>query len=195
MLADHRAFGSLDGTGLPCDRWRLRNSRNGRSPMKQMPVLSGLSNTGRPAAWASRRTSSLRSSPSGKQSLRQRGGRHAVQEIALVLGAVRRLQQPCAVGAVLQPGVVSGGDPRGAQPLHVFQANAEFDFPVAEHVRIGRAAGGVFAQKVGEHALAVLGRKAHPVQGDAPRCRTPCARPGNRRRWCNSRPRHRPSWT
>src|SRR5438309_843302 len=29
-------------------RKRVRNARNGRSPMKQIPVLSGLSNTGSP---------------------------------------------------------------------------------------------------------------------------------------------------
>src|SRR5438477_651329 len=37
-------------------RKRVRNARNGRSPMKQMPVLAGLANTGRPERRALQRT-------------------------------------------------------------------------------------------------------------------------------------------
>ncbi len=49
--------------------WR-RNSANGRSPMKQMPVLSFFSATGRPALRAISRTSDLSRSPSGNSTSR-----------------------------------------------------------------------------------------------------------------------------
>ncbi|CFN64190.1 Uncharacterised protein [Bordetella pertussis] len=45
----------------------MRNSRNGRSPMKQMPVESFLAALCSPISWAMRRTSVLRSSPSGNR--------------------------------------------------------------------------------------------------------------------------------
>ena len=57
--------------------------------MKQMPVLSGLSNTGRPACRARSRTSALSSSPSGISVAAELLGVDRVQEIALVLGARR----------------------------------------------------------------------------------------------------------
>ncbi len=56
--AEMLARGGFDRAGVSSMYWR-RNSRNGRSPMKQMPVLSGLSNTGRPAQRARSRTCAL----------------------------------------------------------------------------------------------------------------------------------------
>ncbi len=141
--------GGLDGPGSVRRCW-LKNSWNGRSPMKQMPVLSGLSNTGRPAACAMRAHLRLVQAADGKQRLGQGRDGDAVQEVALILGGIRRLQQvrirPLTCRTLR---VVAGGDPRGAQALHVFQTDAELDLSIAKHVRIRRAAGRIFAQEVG----------------------------------------------
>ena len=64
--------------------------------------------------------------------------------------------------------IVAGGDPGGAQALHVIQADAEFDFAIAEHIRIRRAARGVLAQEVTEDPLAVFGGKTYPMQMRCP---------------------------
>ena len=88
--------------GLPWSRWdpagpagnAARNSANGRSPMKQMPVLSRLSCTGSARSWAMRRTSALGRWPMGNRVRASSVARHRVQEIGLVLVAVGRAQQP-----------------------------------------------------------------------------------------------------
>ena len=54
-------------------------------------------------------------------------------------------------------GVVAGGDFFGAQAHGVVQKGLELDFGVAQHVRVGRAAGLIFAQKLGKHAVFVVG--------------------------------------
>ena len=148
MLAEDPPVGSLDRPGVGAKICRLKNSWNGRSPMKQMPVLSGLSNTGRPAACAMRRTSLLCRSPRGNRVFASAPAGDAVQKIALILCRVARLEQFRAAAGMDDPRVVAGGDPCGAQALHVIQANAEFDFSIAQHIRIRRAAGRVFAQEM-----------------------------------------------
>ena len=70
-----------------------------------------------------------------------------MQKIALILGSVRRFQKLAVLAPCAQACVVAGGDPGGTQALHVVQADAELDLAIAEHVRIGRAARGVFAQE------------------------------------------------
>src|ERR1700685_1307816 len=99
-----------------------------------------------------------------KEGAGERGPRHAVQEIALILGAVGRLQQLRAVGRVPQPGVVAGGDPRRAQAVRVVEADPKLDFAIAQHVRIRGAARRVFAQEMREDTFAVLGGKTHSMQ-------------------------------
>jgi hypothetical protein len=47
------------------------------------------------------------------------------------------------------------------------EEGAKLDLGVAQHVGVGRAAGGVLAQELGEHALLVLGRKVHRLELDA----------------------------
>ncbi len=104
-----------------------------------------------------------------KQGVRECLGRDAVQEIALILGRVASLEEPGAAGPLLEACVMAGGDALGAEAVHVIQAHAELDLPVAEHIRVGRSAGRVFAQETGEHTLAVLGGEAHPMQRDGQR--------------------------
>jgi hypothetical protein len=65
-----------------------------------------------------------------------------------------------AGGRVLaHAGVVAGGDFLGAQAHRVVQKGLELDFGIAQDVGVGRAARLVFAQKLGEHAVLVVGRK------------------------------------
>src|SRR5882757_9713394 len=92
--------------------------------------------------------------------------RHRVQEVALVLGGVSRLAQLDPVGGRHEPRVVPRRKARGAEPPHVVQGHAEFDFTVTEHVRIGRAASALLAQEVLEHTLPILGRETHSMQRD-----------------------------
>jgi hypothetical protein len=49
----------------------------------------------------------------------------------------------------------------------MIEERAKLDLAVAQHIGIGRAAGFVFAQKMGEHALAILGGEVHRVELDA----------------------------
>jgi hypothetical protein len=91
----------------------------------------------------------------------------AVQEVALVLVGIARLEQLRAVGRVFEARVVAGGEAPRAEPRRVVEAHAELDLAVAEHVRVGRAAGAVLGEEVVEHALAVVLGEAHAVQRDA----------------------------
>ena len=61
---------------------------------------------------------------------------------------------------------MAGGKVGRAQAPRLGEADAEFDLAVAQHVRVGRATGGVLAQEVREDPLAVLAGEACPVQGD-----------------------------
>ena len=65
------------------------------------------------------------------------------------------------------PGVVAGGNFLGAQAHGVVQKSLELDFGVAQDVGVGRAAGLVFAQELGEHAVFVVGGKVDMLDLDA----------------------------
>ncbi len=65
--------------------------------MKQMPVLSGLSNTGKPGRMRTPAHLGLAHFADRKQGVRERRRRDPVQKIALILGAIRRFQQLQAV--------------------------------------------------------------------------------------------------
>ena len=106
-----------------------------------------------------------------EQRLRQLCLIEAVQEVALVLGAVLGLEQLVVDTTVVLPaphlGVVTGGDALGAQPHGVIEKAAELDLGIAQDVRVGRAPGLVLAQKIGEDALLVLLRKIDHLEVDA----------------------------
>jgi len=61
---------------------------------------------------------------------------------------------------------MAGGDPGGTETVHVVQTDAELDFAITEHVRVGRSSRGVFAQEVTEDPLAILLGEARPMQGN-----------------------------
>ncbi|CFO27059.1 Uncharacterised protein [Bordetella pertussis] len=106
-----------------------------------------------------------------KQGARQLHLVEAMQEIALVLGVVQGLEQLVArPGRRLDgahPGIVPGGDMLGAQRHGVVQEGLELDLGVAQHVGIGRAAGRVLAQELGEHPVLVFGGKIDVFELDA----------------------------
>ena len=97
-----------------------------------------------------------------------------MQEITLILGRVESAQQfvPLAlrgqsIGNRTHPCVVAGGDVLGAHADRVIEEGLELDLGVAQHIRVGRAAGRVLAQEFGEHAIAVFGREIDRVDVDA----------------------------
>ncbi len=112
---------------------------NGRSPMKQMPVLSGLLNTGSPARCASARTSCLGQRADRKQHLRKLSALDPAQEIGLVFRRIGAAQQSGSIVARFEPRVVAGGEVGGAQAPRVVKADAELDLAIAQYIGVGRA--------------------------------------------------------
>ena len=103
---------------------------------------------------------------------REGGGRQLllaqlVQEIALVLARVARPQQPPAAAFAVDAGVVAGGNALGTQLARRVQEVLELDLAVAQHVRVGGAAGGVLGQEVLEHVLPVLAGEIAEMDRDA----------------------------
>ena len=91
---------------------------------------------------------------------------NGVQEVALILAGIPRFVQLDAARAVHEPRVVPSREVGRTEPPHILQGHAELDLPVAQHVRIGRSACALLAQKVLEDTLPVLGGEAHPMQTD-----------------------------
>ena len=60
-------------------------------------------------------------------------------------------------------GIMAGGDGFRALCQCIIQKTFEFDFGVAQHIGIGRAAGTVFLQKISKYFVFVLGGKIHNV--------------------------------
>jgi hypothetical protein len=90
-----------------------------------------------------------------------------VQEVALVLAGIDAAQQVPAAAALLDARVVAGGDLLGAQRARGIDEMLELDLAVAQHVRIGRAPGGVLGQEVGEYPVPVLLREIAEMEGNA----------------------------
>ncbi|MPM81745.1 hypothetical protein SDC9_128802 [bioreactor metagenome] len=88
------------------------------------------------------------------------------EEIRLILARVECAHQLDPV-ALVQPRVVAGcqrARPRGHREI---QKRLELDFAVAEHVRIRRPPAGIFLQKIGKYAVAILPRKVHRIVGNS----------------------------
>lgn len=84
-----------------------------------------------------------------------------MQEVALVLGVVDGFQQFMAAGGgvVAHARIVAGGDQVRAQVHGVVEEGLELDLRIAQNVRVRGAAGLVFAQELGKHAVLVFGGK------------------------------------
>ena len=82
-----------------------------------------------------------------------------MQEVALVLAAIDRTQQPECAHPLIDAGVMAGGNGIGTQLVRGIEKMLELDLAVAQHVRVGGAASGVFGQKILEHAFPIFLRK------------------------------------
>ena len=140
--------------------------------MKQMPVESRLAAFGSADLGGDAAHLRLLEFADGEERLRQLRLVQAVQEIALVLAGIAAAQELEAGAAVrlsnfADTGVVAGGDAVGAEAHRVVEKGLELDLGVAQHVGVGRAAGGVLAQEIGEHAVLVVGREVDVLDLDA----------------------------
>ncbi len=91
----------------------------------------------------------------------------AVEEVALILGEIERLEKLEAPSGLPHPGIVPGGDAPRAEGDGVVEKRLELDLGVAQHVGIGSAARGILGEKRAEHALLVVGREIHHLEVDA----------------------------
>ena len=66
----------------------------------------------------------------------------------------------------VDPGVVAGGNAFRAERARFVQKGLELDFPIAQHVRIGGAAGTILGQEVLENGGPVLSGKITCVEGN-----------------------------
>ncbi|TWG78706.1 hypothetical protein L602_000900000100 [Cupriavidus gilardii J11] len=103
-----------------------------------------------------------------KQRARQLRLVQPMQEVALVLGVIERLEQfEAAIAAAPHARIVAGGDALGTERHRVVQKRLELDLGIAQHVGVRRAAGRILAQEVGEYAVLVLGREIDRLHVDA----------------------------
>ncbi len=93
--------------------------------------------------------------------------REAVEEVALVLRRVDAAQKFDPRVGHARAGVVPGRDHLRPHRHRMVEERAELDFRVAEDVGVGRAAGRILAQEVGEDALLVLLREVDGLDLDA----------------------------
>ena len=91
------------------------------------------------------------------------GAQH-VQEIALVLRGVHPAQQASAAADAC---VVTGRETLRTQPTRIGQAEAELDFPVAQHVGIRGPARAQLREEMREDAFPILHRETDAMQRDA----------------------------
>lgn len=91
-----------------------------------------------------------------------------IEEVALIFVAVDAAQQAAFAVHVLATHVMAGGDEIGPQVFGgELQEGFEFDFFIAQDVRVRRAAGLVLFQEQLKHVVPVFRRKVHRVQFDA----------------------------
>ncbi len=90
-----------------------------------------------------------------------------VQEVALILGAVARLEQLEARARLTHTRIVTGGDALGAELHRVIEKRLELDLGVAQYVGVGRAPGRVLAQEFAEHPVLVFGCEVDDLELDA----------------------------
>ena len=114
-----------------------------------------------------RRTSLFSMPPSGEQRFVELRRGDLAQKVALVFAAVHAFVERGRAVVRAAPRVVAGGEVVRAEFCGVVRHFGEFDFAVAEDVRVGGASGGVFGEEVAEDALVVFLDEVHGVQRDA----------------------------
>ena len=85
------------------------------------------------------------------------------EKVGLVLVRIRRLQQPEAPACLLDARIVARGDLFRAKIQRIVEKSLELDLLVTQHVRVWRASGAVFVEKIGEYPVPVLGGEIDSV--------------------------------
>ena len=151
MLADGAALARLDGAGA---RLQVAAQKFAKGPLADEANAGGvfLFGVGQPGFGGDAAHVAFAQIAHGKERAGKLRLREAVQKVALVFGRIGALEQLVAARGGVQAlaGVVAGGNFFGAQAHGVVQKGLELDFGVAQHVRVGRAAGLI------ERALQVL---------------------------------------
>ncbi len=158
MLADGLAFRRLDRAGLGR---QVAVEEVAERPLADEADAGGilLLGVGQADLGGDLAHARLRDLAQRKQRARELRLVQPVQEVALVLGVVERLEQLEAAIDLAHAGVVARGDGVRTQRHGVVEEGLELDLGVAQHIRVGRAASGVFAQEIREHAVLVFGGK------------------------------------
>ena len=99
-----------------------------------------------------------------KHRLGERRLADGMQEIALVLVVVDALQKRGLASDFGRACVVAGRQQFAAEAFRIVAKHAELDFAIAQYVRVRRAAGTVFVEKIVEDSVAILGREIGVVQ-------------------------------
>ena len=68
---------------------------------------------------------------------------------------------------LLAAALVAGREAVAAESTHVLETHTEFDFAIAEHVGVRRAARTILGQKIVEYPLSIFVGEVDAVQGDA----------------------------
>ena len=89
-----------------------------------------------------------------------------IEEVGLVLVLVGGPEQAILAARLVNAREVARHQLFRAQLLGEIQEDVELDLPIAQHVRVGRAALFVFLQEVAEHPVHVLFGEVHRVIGD-----------------------------
>ena len=118
-----------------------------RSPIKQMPVESFFAAVGKRGLGGHSAKCFLVHLADREAGIRQLLLVEHVEEIALVLVAIPALEQAIPGIAAVTAHVVPGRHAFRPEVARVLQKHLELDFAVAQHVRVGCAAGFEFGQK------------------------------------------------
>ena len=107
VLPEHTAIERFDRPGCA---WQIaaQKSANGRSPMKQIPVLSGLSCTGKPGGARQFAHLLLGQLAQREQYPSVALARDRMQKVGLILGIIARLVEPWSVRKLHQACIVAG---------------------------------------------------------------------------------------
>ena len=85
----------------------------------------------------------------------------------MILAGIDAFQQLKFPVVFAHSGVVAGRDHGCAERNRMLEKRLELDFRIAQHVRIRRSTGRIFAQKFREHAILVFGGKIDGLEVDA----------------------------
>ena len=168
VLADGAALARLDGAGA---RLQVAAQEFAKGPLADEANAGGvfLFGVGQPGFGGDAAHVAFAQIAHGKERAGKLRLREAVQKVALVFGRIGALEQLVAARGGVQAlaGVVAGGNFFGAQAHGVVQKGLELDFGIAQYVRVGRAAGLVFAQEFGKDAVFVFGGEIDVLDVDA----------------------------